>query len=217
MSTVSNLLTVDEYERMVTKGILPETNRFELIDGRIVEKEVKSPEHRLTEHTRRTIDRLLPAGWHASQEGPVRIPNRASEPEPDVSVVRGEIKDYLHRHPEPADVALVVEITRTTVAKDRAWPVSTAPAASRSTGSSTSPGVRSRFTPPRDRAATRPPKSTASIRPCRWSSPARPSPRSPSPSCSRPPSDLTEAQRSTGFIPSLFPFAFSGHRRPFLP
>src|SRR5262249_2133679 len=57
--------------------------------------------------------------WHVCKEDPVRIPNRRSEPEPDISVVRGSIDDYTDHHPGPADVALVVEVTRTTAAKDR--------------------------------------------------------------------------------------------------
>jgi Uma2 family endonuclease len=105
---------------MVQNGILPETNRFELIDGRIEEKQAKGPEHRTsTERTRRAIDRLLPPGWHTCQEAPVRIANRRSEPEPDVSVVRGGIDDYSARHPGPADIALVVEVTRSSATKDR--------------------------------------------------------------------------------------------------
>ena len=42
MSTATKL-TTDAYDRMVAAGILPETNRLELIDGRIVEKDVKNP------------------------------------------------------------------------------------------------------------------------------------------------------------------------------
>ncbi len=121
MSTVASRLSVDQYDAMVEKGILPETNRFELIEGCIVEKEVKSPEHSAgSEACWRTIDRSLPAGWHVRIEKPVRVPDRASEPEPDVSVARGVFEDYLEHHPGPQDIALVVEITRSTVAKDRA-------------------------------------------------------------------------------------------------
>lgn len=121
MSTVAARLTVDEYDRMVEHGILPQTNRFELIDGRIVEKDVKSLEHSAgSEGCWRAIERSLPAGWHVRIEKPVRIPSRASEPEPDVSVARGTYRDHITRHPGPEGVALVVEVTRTTVAKDRA-------------------------------------------------------------------------------------------------
>ena len=49
----------------------------------------------------------------------MRIPNRSSEPEPDLSLLRGGIEDYRTRRPGPGDIALVVEITRTTAAKDR--------------------------------------------------------------------------------------------------
>jgi Uma2 family endonuclease len=66
------------------------------------------------------VDRILPKGWFTRQEQPARIPVRRSEPEPDLSVVRGSIKDYATRHPGPEDVALVVEVTRSTVSKDRA-------------------------------------------------------------------------------------------------
>ena len=121
MSTITKGLSVEDYEAMVDSGILPETNRFELIEGRIVEKDVKSPEHSAgSEGCWRVIDRALPPGWHVRIEKPVRIPNRASEPEPDVSVARGAWRDYARRHPGPQDLALVVEITRTTAAKDRA-------------------------------------------------------------------------------------------------
>ena len=37
----------------------------------------------------------------------------------DVSVARGLVEDYDERHPGPGDIALVLEIARTSVAKDR--------------------------------------------------------------------------------------------------
>ena len=64
-------------------------------------------------------DRILPGGWYVRQEQPGRIPNWRSELEPDLSVVRGTIEDYETRYPDPEDVALVVEVTRASVAKDR--------------------------------------------------------------------------------------------------
>jgi Uma2 family endonuclease len=121
MSTVTRKsLSVAGYDKLVEFGILPETNRFELIEGRIVEKEVKSPKHCATRaRTARAIERLLPPGWFIRYEGPVRIPDRRSEPEPDVSVARGAIEDYEDQHPGPGDVAVVVEVTRTSASKDR--------------------------------------------------------------------------------------------------
>ena len=106
-------LSVATYDRMVEAGILPETNRFELINGKLVEKVTKGEKHSASsERTWRAIHALLPAGWHVRIEKPVSIPRRRGEPEPDVSVARGGVDDYEDRHPGPADVALVVEVTR---------------------------------------------------------------------------------------------------------
>ncbi len=121
MSRVSRRLSVDQYDQLVKHGILPETNRFELIEGLIVEKDEKEPPHSTAVGlTRQAIEGMLSEGWHVRKEAPVRIPNRKSEPEPDLSIVRGAIRDYAKRHPGPEDVALVVEVTRSSVAKDRA-------------------------------------------------------------------------------------------------
>jgi Uma2 family endonuclease len=61
---------------------------------------------------------MLPLGWMWRQEQPVRIPDY-DEPEPDIAIVRGTNDDYRHKTPEPADVALLVEISDTTYDRDR--------------------------------------------------------------------------------------------------
>ena len=84
MSTITQPMTVDEYERMIEDGTLPENNRIELIEGRLVEKAVKKPAHpTATDRSKRAIEQLLPPGWDVRKENPVRIPERDSEPEPD--------------------------------------------------------------------------------------------------------------------------------------
>ncbi len=104
--------TVEEYEALVRADILT-NDRVELIEGQLVEKMVKKPEHSASsEGTWRAIHPVLPSGWHVRIEKPVRIPNRDSEPEPDISVVRGSHRAWRKREPDPADVALVVEVAR---------------------------------------------------------------------------------------------------------
>ncbi len=51
-------------------------------------------------------------------EAPVRMPDY-NEPEPDVSLARGKAKDYANRHPGPADLALVVEVAKSSLSEDR--------------------------------------------------------------------------------------------------
>jgi Uma2 family endonuclease len=119
-STKPATVTVDQYERMIDAGTIGEDDAVELIEGRLVPKMTKKPDHMSASgRARRAIERVLPSGWHARVEGPVRIPSRDSEPEPDLAVVRGEIDDYEDRHPDPRDVALVVEIAKSSLADDR--------------------------------------------------------------------------------------------------
>jgi Uma2 family endonuclease len=121
VSTGTKGLTVKTYDKMVERGILPESNRFELIRGRIVEKDVtKGRTHdNSSERSWRKIDRLLPSGWHVRIDKTVAFPDSRTELEPDISVVRGEVEDYDKRRPLPGDVALLVEISSTSVTKDR--------------------------------------------------------------------------------------------------
>ena len=121
MSTITKPITVDEYDRMVEDGTIPEDGRVELIEGQLVEKMTQGTKHTTAaEKCRRVIERLVMAGWHVRIERPVRIPERDSEPEPDLAVVRGDVDDYDDHHPGPADVALVVEVARSSLADDRA-------------------------------------------------------------------------------------------------
>ena len=116
MATIAHRLTVEEYERI---GELLDDPRVELIDGYVVAKMPKSPEHSwTTESLREALKSRLPPGWTWHKEDPVRMP-AYDEPEPDIAIVRGSNADYKHRHPEPADVALLVEVSDTTLSIDR--------------------------------------------------------------------------------------------------
>jgi Uma2 family endonuclease len=112
-------ITVDEYERIADSGALDDAERVELIDGYLVTKMPKKPGHSFsTTKTHEGVAARLPAGWSARTQQPVRIP-AYDEPEPDVSVVRGTAEDFRQRHPGPAEVGLVVEVSLTTLDLDR--------------------------------------------------------------------------------------------------
>jgi len=118
---ITKRITVDQYEARVASGAFTKRDRLELIEGNLVEKMTKGRRHSASsELCWRAINASLPTGWHVRIEKPVRIPARDSEPEPDVSVARGSIQDYLELDPGPADVALVVEVAESTLADDRA-------------------------------------------------------------------------------------------------
>jgi Uma2 family endonuclease len=108
-------MTVDEFART------PEydDNRVELIDGYVVKRDEMKPAHvGATECLRQLIGAVIPVGWYVREDKPVRIPEW-TEPLPDIAVVRGDFRNYLVSHPEPADVALIVEVSDTSLAKDR--------------------------------------------------------------------------------------------------
>ena len=48
----------------------------------------------------------------------MRIPDY-DEPEPDLSVVRGDSDDFTDHHPGPGDVALIVEVADSSLSRDR--------------------------------------------------------------------------------------------------
>jgi Uma2 family endonuclease len=56
-------------------------------------------------------------GWYVNAHEPVTTSD--SEPEPDVTVIRGKIRDYSEHQPLAADVALVVEVSDATLQQDR--------------------------------------------------------------------------------------------------
>jgi Uma2 family endonuclease len=113
-------LSIEKYEAMVASGLFTRHDRFHLIDGLLVAKMIADPPHcAASDATRMHIESLLPSGWHVRNDRPLRIWNGASVPEPDLVVAREIIWDYQDRHPEPADVALIVEIASTSLYEDR--------------------------------------------------------------------------------------------------
>ncbi len=111
-------LTVDEYERLADPAVL-EDDRVELIDGYLVRKLPKKPPHAWTvEAADDRLHPILPPGWFICQEEPERIP-RFDEPEPDLSVIRGNRDRYRSRHPAPRDISVLVEVADTTLDRDR--------------------------------------------------------------------------------------------------
>jgi Uma2 family endonuclease len=112
-------ITVDEYERIIEAGALEDPERVELIDGEMVDKMGKGAQHGfVTKKLLRALDSRLPSGWTWRSEQPVRIPD-FDEPEPDVTVVRGTDEDYEYKIPTAADVALLTEVSDSTLSQDR--------------------------------------------------------------------------------------------------
>lgn len=103
---------------MIDAGILTEDDPVELLEGYMVQKMPKNPPHRVsTRKTRIALEKTVPTGWYVDSQEP--ITTMESEPEPDVTVVRGNSDDFAQRHPGPEDIGLLVEVADSSLARDR--------------------------------------------------------------------------------------------------
>jgi Uma2 family endonuclease len=107
----------EEYWRMAEAGIFSPDERVELVDGEILRK--VTPQG--IRHARgiRAVNEALRAAFPSGYDVRAQLPmvlDPYSEPEPDLSVVRGSWRDY-QEHPTTA--VLVVEIADSTIRTDR--------------------------------------------------------------------------------------------------
>jgi Uma2 family endonuclease len=110
--------SVEQYQQFGRSGILTPDDRVELIEGLVVKKMTKHERHlATTRRMTRFIEHSLPDGWFVSKEDPIVLGR--SEPEPDVTVLRGQFEDYDTRKPGPADLAMIVEVADSSYAFDR--------------------------------------------------------------------------------------------------
>jgi Uma2 family endonuclease len=113
-------LTLEQYERIVDAGILGKQDRVHLINGILVAKMTENDRHATADDLcGLELNRVIPPGWYVRAAKPIRLPAQTSKPEPDRCLVRGHIRDYTRRTPEPQDIALVVEVADTSLNLDR--------------------------------------------------------------------------------------------------
>lgn len=103
---------------MIRSGVLTEKDHVELLEGWIVPKMPHNPNHAATvDRASEVIRDKLPAGWRIRIQS--AITTEASEPEPDLTVVLGPAERYSAHHPRSADIALVIEVSDSSLAYDR--------------------------------------------------------------------------------------------------
>jgi Uma2 family endonuclease len=111
-------LSVDQYLEMVDTGIIQEDDPVELLEGWLVPKMTKNPDHWIcVTLIRDALTRMSIAGFFVHSQDPVRTED--SVPEPDVALVRGKPRDYRGGNPQPEHLTLVVEVADTSLRRDR--------------------------------------------------------------------------------------------------
>jgi len=102
--------TRHEYARLMDHGFLDEDDPIELLDGLLLVKEPQSSPHRTAVLlVAKALERAFGEGWFVQTQSPIGLDDR-SEPEPDVCVVRGSLRDYVDAH--PTHPALIVEVAQ---------------------------------------------------------------------------------------------------------
>lgn len=117
--TYMRRFTLDEYHEMIRSRILTEDDPVELLEGYLVLKMPPSPEHDFAIRAMdKRLQRLVPDTFTVSNQCAATL-NNNSEPEPDFTVARGDETTYRTYHPGPADTALVVEVSASSLSRDR--------------------------------------------------------------------------------------------------
>lgn len=111
-------IPIDLYERMAESGVFGDTSPIYLWKGQLVLPMTKGPSHEYALNTLLSLlVRLVPGGWHVRAGSPTRVPDD-SEPEPDLTVLRGANRDYRTRTADAADVSLAVEVSDSSLRHD---------------------------------------------------------------------------------------------------
>jgi len=110
-------MTRARYDRLVDVGIFGPEDRVELLDGLLVAREPQGERHAaVVGLVRAALERVFGRRYHIREEKPVALDER-SEPEPDIVVVPGGLRDYLTAH--PSRPVLIVEVAETSLGLDR--------------------------------------------------------------------------------------------------
>jgi hypothetical protein len=128
MSTVPTLVSADTlplhrfsvklYDRMIRDGTLTDEDRVELLEGVVYDQMPHNAPH---DHAVSQLQLALILQFRGAfvvrTQSSVTFPS--SVPEPDIAIIPGPAELYARIRPTAADLLLVVEVSDTTLARDR--------------------------------------------------------------------------------------------------
>jgi len=110
--------SVDEYYQMIELGLITDYEKAEIIDGELIKKMTIGDRHAAAVNfLTRFLIKNVPDNVMVSIQNPLRMSDY-NEPEPDI--VLADLTKYDgKRHPRPAEVILVVEVSDASLKYDR--------------------------------------------------------------------------------------------------
>jgi Uma2 family endonuclease len=111
--------TREQFDAMITSGVLHEDDRVELIDGEIYAHMPPGSKH-IARVNRLQVNLILALKKRAivSTQNPIGL-SEFSEPQPDIAVLKPSPEYYEDRLAKPTDVLFVVEVSDSTIRFDR--------------------------------------------------------------------------------------------------
>ncbi len=118
MIAEAHKFTRDEYHRMAETGLLTEDDRVELIEGVVTSMSPIGPRH---SSALSALGEFFTQNLHGSAivyvQNPLAV-GAASEPQPDLMLLKPPRSKYHTAHPTPPDVLLVVEVADSSLRVD---------------------------------------------------------------------------------------------------
>ena len=106
-----------EYDRAVEAGAFEPNAKLELVDGDLNAMTPEGSRHAAVMHlVADCLRQVFGSGFFVRIQNPLAVDDY-SEPEPDVAVVKGAVRDYMEAHPTSA--VLVVEVSNESLRYDR--------------------------------------------------------------------------------------------------
>lgn len=111
--------TVEGFDRMIETGILSEDDRVELINGEIIEISPPGKEHAsCVDQINYLFMERLGRRAYTRVQNPLQV-GGIGRSEPDLMLLRWRDDYYKARHPQPADVLLLIEVADSSLKVDQ--------------------------------------------------------------------------------------------------
>jgi Uma2 family endonuclease len=115
----ARLISVEEYDQMIEHGILTTEDKVELLNGVIIKKMPKGTKHALfNDAFADLLKKILGEKVYVRSQNPIVLDD-FSEPEPDIVLAKPPREIYFEKHPTVEDILLIIEISDSTLGRDR--------------------------------------------------------------------------------------------------
>ena len=114
--------TLERYQQAINCGILTEEDQLELLRGNLVTKmPVNVPHSACVKNLNRYFTPRYFDRYELITENPIALPDVDSQPEPDYVIAQLKEDNYLSGHPTVEDIFLLIEVSDSTLARDRIY------------------------------------------------------------------------------------------------